>query len=166
MPTFCESQILASVLDNSRSLTLFYLHHAEGLDKSKTFTLGDFRSNSIHWIVAHLAWAENHLILHGVGNQELNVTWFDLFKLGAPPPDLSQFPSYEETFQTLNLVHQKALELLKTTPDETLNSANHVGIKFGAGDSKRIIIQHAIRHEGAHAGHLGWLLRMHGLKII
>ncbi|RJP78381.1 MAG: DinB family protein [Candidatus Zixiibacteriota bacterium] len=160
------SQVLATVLDNTRALTLFYLHHAEDVDRARNFTVGGFKTNSIEWIVAHLAWAEDFLILRGVGNQGLDVPWFERFALGAEQADASAYPPFAEAVEILHRVHQRSLELLKTLPEAVLDHANHVGLEFGAGNSNRIVIQHCIRHEGAHAGHLGWLLRMHGKKVI
>lgn len=161
-----EAQILAETLNSARQLTLFYLKNTDGLDKDKSFAIGEFNTNSIHWMVAHLAWAEDFLVLRGVGNRGLGLEWFEHFKLGSEYPDTSKFPSYEEAFDTLNRVHTQAMELLKTMDDGALEEPNHVGVKFGAGDSKRAIIHHCIRHEGIHCGHIGWLLRMHGRKVI
>lgn len=166
MPTLSEPQILASVLDNTRALTLFYLHQVEEVDKSRCFTVGDFQTNSIHWIIAHLAWAEDALILRGVGHEGIAVPWFELFRLGAPCPPLNDYPPFCETLDVLKQVHQATLSFLNTLPAEALDQQNDFGRKIMGQDSKRILIHHCIRHEGCHAGHLGWLVRMHGKKVI
>ncbi|QQS30022.1 MAG: DinB family protein [Sphingobacteriales bacterium] len=162
-----ESAILADVLNSTRILTNYYLHKAQGLDFSKRFEVNGFTTNSIHWIVAHLAWAEYFLVLKAVGNHDSDVPeWFDLFSIGAPFPALEEMPSYEEAFQAFKDMHLQSLELIKSVQPEELDQPNHLGIKFGGSDSKRMIIHHCIRHEGTHTGHLGWLLRMHGNKVV
>jgi hypothetical protein len=161
-----EPQILASVLDNTRALTLFYLQQVEDVDKSRSFTVGDFQTNSIHWIIAHLAWAEDALILRGVGDQGISVPWFELFRFGLPRPPLDKYPPFSETLEVLQRVHQTALNFLNSLPREALDQPNKFGRKILGQDSNRILIHHCIRHEGCHAGHLGWLVRMHGKKVI
>jgi hypothetical protein len=166
MKELSEAKVLAELLDNARQLTLFYLEHSKDLDKAKSFLIGDYRTNSILWITAHLAWAEDYLILQGVGNKGLGKAWFKDFSIGSTPRENTESPSYEEIYQTFGKLHKSSLKILLNLSDEALDETNHVGLKFKAGDSKRIIVRHCIRHESAHCGKLGMLLRMHGKKII
>ena len=161
-----DSLLLAKTLHSTRQLTGFYLKHAEGLDVQKRFTIGNFETNSIHWIVAHLAWGENFLILKGVGNQPMEVKWLEHFKIGSPYPAESAFPDFKETVQTFNQVHDLAVEIVKNLSAEGLQQPNHTKLEFGGGNSNEALLRHAIRHEGMHAGLLSWLLRMHGVKKI
>lgn len=161
-----ESVILADMLDKARSLTLLYLKYLEGVDKTQSFTIGDFQTNNIHWIAAHLAWAEDNLILRGIGDQRMDVPWFDHFRLGSEKPSETAYPSWNDTLDVLYRTHRRSLEVLRALPDQALDAQNHINLKFGADGSKRIVVQHCIRHESAHCGHLGWLLRMHGRKLI
>lgn len=161
-----ESLQLAKTLHSARQLTKFYLGQSTGIDLQKRFKVGSFETNSIHWIAAHLAWAEDFLILQGTSNKGMNVKWFNTFKFGRTHPDKNSFPSFEETVNTLDEVHKKALNTINNLSAEDLTAPNHVGLKFGAGDSKETLIQHAIRHEGSHAGQLWWLLRMQGAEKI
>lgn len=161
-----EGTILANVLDSTRQLTRFYLSKTADLDVSKRFEATGFTTNSIHWIVAHLAWAENFLILQAIGNTNSELPWFEKFGLGTAHPDRADMPPYEEALQSFNTIHQQCLEVIKPLNTAELDTPNHLGLKFGNNDSMRMIIQHAIRHEGTHAGHLGWLLRMHGKRIV
>jgi hypothetical protein len=94
------------------------------------------------------------------------VPWFELFRLGAPQPPINTFPPFEETLRVLHQVHQATLSFLHTLPPEGLDQQNKFGRKIMGQDSNRILIHHCLRHEGCHAGHLGWLLRMHGNKVI
>ena len=166
-PTPNEGAILADVLNSTRNLTNYYLHKSQGLDFSQRFEVNGFTTNSIHWIVAHLAWAEHYLILQAVGNSDAEVpAWLNLFGIGSTYPALEDMPPYEETLQVYNGIHLQCLELIKNLSADDLNAPNHSGIRFGSNDTKRMVIQHSIRHEGTHTGHLGWLLRMHGRKAV
>ena len=139
MSTLSETNILAGVLNSARQLSLFYLKQADGLDKTKTFTVDGFTTNSILWLVCHLVWAEDFLVLQGLGTNRMNIPWLEHFRLGAEYPDASVLPPYEEAFDVLHNVHTEVMSLLHTFPDEALNETNNVGLKFGAGDSKRIL---------------------------
>jgi len=161
-----ESQILANMLDFTRQMTLFYLKQAGDVDKAKTFTIGDFTTNSIQWITAHLTWAEVHLIWQAVRNQNFDKPWFQLFALGKHAPAVSELPPYKEIFSTFNQVHKHAVEIVKSLPDSALDEQNHIDLKLAAGGAKRTVIMHCIRHENAHTGQIGLLLRMHGKKVI
>ncbi|MCZ2356456.1 MAG: DinB family protein [Bacteroidia bacterium] len=160
-----ESKTLANTLNNARQLTQFYLHHTKDVDVEKQFSIDNFTTNNIH-LVCHLAWAENFLILNGVGGKGIKKEWLQNFQIGSDYPDASKFPAYSESLETFDEIHKQSLELLNNLPDKELDNKNNVGLQFSIGDSKRIIINHCIRHEGVHCGHLGWLLRMHGKKII
>lgn len=159
-------QILADTVDNTRQLTRFYLRKSEGLDYSKRFEIEGFTTNNIHWIIAHLAWAESFLILKAVADQNIDVPWLKKFEIGTESPGYSDFPSLEETKEVFNDIHRKSLEIIKALPDEGLNRSNHTGLKFGNDDSKLGMIKHCIRHEAMHTGQISWLVRMMGKKII
>lgn len=161
-----ESLQLAKTLHSARQLTKHYLGKSEGVDLQKRFKVGSFETNSIHWIVAHLAWAEDFLILQGTGNKSMNVKWFDDFKFGATHPDKNGFPPFEEAMRTMDEVHKNALDIINNLSAEDLKAPNHVGLKFGPSDSKEALIQHTIRHEASHSGQLWWLLRMQGVEKI
>jgi len=161
-----EPITLANMLDFTRQMTLFYLKQAGNVDKAKTFTIGDYTTNSIQWIIAHLAWAETYLILRGVGNHDYHKSWFELFAMGKPSPAANKFPAYKEVFSTFNQVHKTAIAIIRDLPDAALDEINHIDLKLAAGQAKRIVIMHCIRHENAHTGQIGILLRMHGKKVI
>ncbi len=50
--------------------------------------------------------------------------------------------------------------------DAALDEPNHANLTFRAGNSKRTVIRHAIRHEPCHTGQIGWLLKLSGLETI
>lgn len=161
-----ESKILANTLNSARQLTHFYLQHAKDIDADKRFTIADFTTHNISWLIAHLTWSENFLILKGVGNHGIDKEWFNYFHIGSEHPGKEKFPPFDETLSAFNNVHLLSIELLNNLPDNVLDEKNNVGLEFNNGDTKRILINHCIRHEGLHCGQLAWLLRMHGKKVI
>src|SRR5579859_5672763 len=161
-----DSILLAKTLHSARQLTKFYLSHTTGLDVQKRFKVEGFETNSIHWIVAHQAWGENFIILNGVKKEGLDIAWFNAFKIGNPHPEKTSFPNFEQTVKVFDDVHKKALDIINSLSPEELQQDNFTGLEFGGGKSNEALIRHAIRHEAMHAGHLSWLLRMHGVKKI
>lgn len=161
-----DSILLAKTLHGARQLTKYYLGFAKGLDVDKRFKVEGFETNSIHWIVAHQAWGENSIVLHGVNRQGLDVKWFDIFKIGSTHPEKESFPNFEETVRVFDEVHKKSLDLINSLTPEDLQRDNYTGLEFGGGKTNEALLRHAIRHEAMHAGHLSWLLRMHGVKKI
>jgi uncharacterized damage-inducible protein DinB len=157
---------LAKTLHSARQMTKFYLSKTAGLDLQKRFDINGFETNSIHWIVAHLCWAEDALILQAVGNQTVKQDWFDKFSFGSTPPGKEVYPNYEEALKTLDDVHKRSLNMINGLTEAQLQETNHLGWEFGGSKTKETIIAHSIRHEGMHSGHLGWLLRMHGVPKI
>jgi uncharacterized damage-inducible protein DinB len=64
-------------------------------------------------------------------------------------------------------LHEKVMQYLLTLTSEQLDEDNPTKFSFGNGDtSKRMMVQHAIRHEGSHIGHFGWIAKMNGIKMI
>jgi len=54
---------------------------------------------------------------------------------------------------------------LPTLGAEALERPNPSGIP-AIGKTVRDVITHAIRHEGSHIGHLGWLCKLHGVRTM
>jgi hypothetical protein len=160
------SILLADTLNSTRQLTMYYLNQLKDVDVKKRFEINGFKTNSVHWIVSHLAWSEDFLILLAVGNKSTNMSWFEKFKIGSPYPDEKDFPTLEESLLAFGKIHEESIELLRTMPENAIHEPNHVGLKFANQDTKKVIIQHCIRHEGTHCGHLGWLVKMHGGKTV
>ncbi len=161
-----EANTLADMLESSRQLSRYYLSFTAELDLDRRFMVHDFHTNSIHWIVAHMAWAQDFLILKGVGNKSMDLPWFEAFRIGKESPETEHYPPYAETLDAFNNVHTASIELIRTLTSEQLDMANHSELSFGPDNTKRAVIRHAIRHESMHCGHLSWLLRMHGRKVI
>jgi hypothetical protein len=161
-----EVKTLANVLDSTRQLSIFYWEKLHDKDVFQTFECNGVQLNNAYWIIAHLAVTENYLVLRSTGGEFIKFSWAKLFGLGSPIPAKEDCPPVDEMLETLHLVHKKSMEHLLSLTDDDLYKPTTTGAKFGGEDSYRSIITHAIRHEGTHAGHLGWLCKLHGIKTI
>lgn len=161
-----EILTLANVLDSIRQLTLFYWKKLADKDVFKTFDCNGVQLNNAYWIMAHLAVTENYLILRSTGGEMIKFSWAKLFGLGSAIPTKEECPPINDMIETFHLVYKKSMEHLLSLTDEDLSKPTTTGANFGGEDSYRAIITHAIRHEGTHAGHLGWLCKIHGIKTI
>jgi uncharacterized damage-inducible protein DinB len=161
-----EAQVLADMMDSTRQLSFYYWNKLQEKDIYKTFECNGAVLNNAFWVMAHLAVTENFLLLRSTGGEMIKFSWAKQFGLGAALPLKEECPPLQEMIDTLNFVHQKSLLHLSQLSDEDLEKPTITGVKFGGEDSIRSIIMHAIRHEGTHAGHLGWLCKLHGIKTI
>ncbi|TVR82809.1 MAG: DinB family protein [Chitinophagaceae bacterium] len=163
-----EAIILSEVMDNCRNLTKWYLSHLKGVDSNKVFTFENgTQFNSINWIVCHLGWAENYLILKSTGGKPLDIKWLDNYALGKEMKQgKDNNPDIKEALSVLKEIHQNSIEHLQTLSEQDLNEKNLIDVNFGGDNSKRMMIHHAIRHESCHTGHLSWLCKLNNIKTI
>ena len=161
-----ETQTLVETLELSRELTKYYLKNLENQDIHKVFEIEGKQLNSIIWLIAHITVSENWLLLVCTGGEKVSIPWARQFGLGSEVPKAEDCPPFEEVLNYFNEVHEKSIAYISQLTDDDLNKPTANGIDFGGEDSIRAIIKHAIRHEGAHAGHLGWLCKLFGVKTI
>lgn len=161
-----ETQTLVETLELSRDLTKFYLKKLEDQDVYKTFEIEGKKLNSILWLIAHLAVSENWLLLVCTGGERVKIPWARQFGLGSEVPKKEEYPPREEIIEMFDKVHCQAIDYISHLTDEDLSKPTTNGTTLGGEDSIRAIIKHAIRHEGAHAGHLGWLCKLFDVKTI
>ncbi len=157
-----EAQVLADAMDQTRNLTRFYLSKLKGKDEYYQFELSGKKLNSIYWLVGHLVWAERMLLLDSLEGPKVDAPWAKEFKIGSEPINREGLPGIKEMIDKLKEVHQVAMEFLKTIPNEELDKENVFGMGFAGDNSKRMMIQHAIRHEAQHIGHLSMLCKLFG----
>lgn len=157
-----ESQVLAEVMGNTRNLTRFYLSKLKGKDEFHQFEIDGKKLNSIYWLVAHLTWAENMLILGALGGPALNLGWTKHFGIGSTMPDKEELPPFKEVLDAFKQVHETTMTFLSTVPNEELDKENPFGMGFGGDNSKRMMVHHCIRHEAQHIGHLSTLCKLFG----
>lgn len=163
-----NSELLAIAVDDARKYSLFYLNKLikNNADLGKTFEVDGKTLNNTIFIAGHLAVTENYLCLRCTGGEIVRFSWAKLFALGVPVPKIEECPPLEEILATMNAVHEKSLLHIRSLTDGFLAENNVGGFKFGSDETNRSIILHAVRHESSHAGHLGWLCKLHGIKTI
>ena len=63
-------------------------------------------------------------------------------------------------------VHEKAMAHVLTLSDEEMEAENFIGFGFGGVKTNRIMVNHAIRHEAMHTGHLSWLCKINKVESV
>lgn len=163
-----NSELLAIAVDDARKYSLFYLNKLikNNADLGKTFEVEGKTLNNAIFIAGHLAVTENYLCLRCTGGEIVRFGWAKLFALGASVPTVEECPPLEEILATLSDVHEKSLAHIRSLSDSDLESINVGGFKYASDETNRSVILHAVRHESSHAGHLGWLCKLHGVKTL
>ena len=163
MPT--EAQVLSHMMDRTREWTHFHFSALKGQDPHRLFTCEGKEFNTVFWLTAHLATSENGLLLSATGGPFEKFWWAKHFTLGASVLPPEECPPYEEVWETFNGVHKKAVAHIATLDEAALNAPNPTNLT-AIGTTVRDVITHAIRHEGGHIGHLSWLCKLYGIKLI
>ena len=163
MPT--EAQVLSHVMDRTREWTHFHLSALKGQDTHRRFVCEGKELNTYFWLVAHLATSENGLLLAATGGPFEKFWWAKHFTLGAAGLPPEECPSFEEVWDTFNAVHKQAIAHIAGLTEADLNKPNPTKL-IAIGPTLRDVITHAIRHEGGHIGHLSWLCKLYGIKLI
>tara|TARA_R110002072_G_scaffold49327_2_gene134158 strand:- start:227 stop:766 length:540 start_codon:yes stop_codon:yes gene_type:complete len=160
-------KILATMMDEQRNLTRFYLSKLKGEDMNREFEVNGYTTNSPYWILAHLCWAENMLAIRSLGGKGVDIPWLKNFKIQSPKgvKPVNQ-PSLEDVLSAFKQIHTVALETISNLSDEELDTENVLGLAFGENKSKRFMAMHAVRHEGTHCGQLSLIAKMYGKQTI
>jgi len=163
--TLSQAQIIADIFEETRKLTRFYLSKIDPAWAEWQPEADGVKLNSAYWLVAHLVWAEHALLVASMGGTTLNLPWLNHYALGSDGSLHEDRPSFSAMIAQLNEIHQYADDFVRTLTDEQLNEpASITAIQWNT--TKRKVLYHAIRHEGTHVGHLGWLCKIKGIKTI
>lgn len=161
-----EAVVLANVIQKTRDLTNLYLNLLKDVDQYKEFEVEGKKLNSVFWIRAHLAVTQNFLLLRSTGGETIKIPWARQFGLGSTATSKELCPPMEEINNIFEMVHEKSVQHISMLNDSYLDQVNATGFEFAGENSVRSIIIHSIRHEGTHAGHLGWLCKLYGIKTM
>jgi len=161
-----EAKILSNAFQKARDMTRWYLSMLKTADPRKNWEVNGVKLNSILWLSSHLAWAEQELLLVHTGGKKTGIDWLDHYELESGGTVHNDTHDMRAAIDAMKLVHEKAMQHLLTINDEKMGEENINGVSFGAEKTNRILVQHAIRHEGIHCGHLGWLCKINGVKTI
>ena len=161
-----ESNALAAVFQSTRELTRFYISKLKDTDPFHEFSVNDIKLNSAYWIVNHLIWAENYLLLESLEGPKMDLPWLNDFGFGSQIIVNKDMQPLKEVLNVMKQVHQLSINHIKTISADELEKPNAIGFGFGGENSKRMMIHHAIRHESLHTGHLSWICKLNGIKTV
>jgi len=161
METNTRSKQLTEIFTLTRNLSNYYFGQVKNEDPHRVFKVDQTPLNNVYWLIGHLANCEEALILKQIGETDYYRDWFPMFDYGSKVPNEGEGPDFEEIFQHYELVHQVTKEKLPLFSDNLLDDKSPTGFKIGRLETISDSIMHAIRHEGCHAGHLGWLMKLY-----
>ncbi|HEX5002867.1 MAG TPA: DinB family protein [Bacteroidia bacterium] len=161
-----EPIVLADIVDKTRVLTKYFIGKLHHINLHETFSSGPYSLNSAFWIIAHIAVTQNGLLLRCTGGDAMRISWAKKFNMGSTVPEAADAPPIEEVLSVLDEVHQRSLTHIRTMDPAFLEELNPAGFEILGENTVRGMITHAIRHEASHAGQLGWLCKLHGIKSI
>ena len=157
--TMNEAAVIAEIYARTRQITRFFLNKVPA-DKFSSRPVAEGRKmNSAQWILGHLIQTEGDLGLRGTGGSPEEYPWLDKFTFGSTLSDNpADHPSKEELMQAFDTQEQLVQKHIRSLSDEDL------GKETGNSWLKtyRDQLYHMIRHEGSHAGHLGWIAAIYG----
>lgn len=156
---------LIETLELSQNLALWYISLLKETDPYMRFETNGKEMNSLYWIVGHLAWAENLLLLEGTHGESFGDENLARFALGEKH-EINEKLDFKALKSLARAVHEKAIAHLKSLKDEDLDQPNAKNFGFGQEPTNQVNIMHAIRHLGTHTGHLSWLCKLNGVKTI
>jgi hypothetical protein len=160
-----ESQVIADIFDSGRKLSGFFLGKLEGTDMQQEFECNGVKLNCAQWIVAHMTWAEEGLMLRAMGHQGSGIDWLQQFRIGGSAADKSKWPPMQEIMNAFHEVHRITMEFVPTLTQEQLDEKILFPL-FQNERPGRDILYHAIRHDSNHVGHLSWLCKLNGIKTV
>lgn len=161
-----KGQVYAEAFESIRNITKLYLSNVEDNFLRTRYEINGAKLNSAYWINAHLVWAEHYLIVRAVGNKNMDIPWLEQFGVGTIADKATQELDINMIRKKMDEVHIEAMNILKSLPDEELGKPNHINASFDNEKTKDAVIKHCIRHEPMHAGHISWILKISGVKMV
>ena len=161
-----EAKILADTFQKTRDLTKWYFSLLKEVDPYKHWEVNGVKLNNIIWLASHITWAENFLILKGTGGTVLDISWLEHYNIKSTGTLHHAQHDMKTVLDALKSIHEKAMEHLLTLTDAQMDEPNTFGFGFGGLKTNRILIQHAIRHEAMHTGHLSWLCKINKIQTV
>ena len=159
-------QLLADTYEMAHGLVKYYNSQLKEIDPYQEWEVNGQKLNSVIWINAHLCWSEHLLVLQALGVKAEVADWLNHYRLGSDGTFHDTSISLKQVLDERKKIHQSAMEAIRALSDEALDEDNALGMQFGDKKSKLVMLQHAIRHEATHAGHLGWLCKLNGINTI
>ena len=163
---YSQANLLADTYEMAYGLVRFYTGNLKEADPNKQWEVNGAKLNSIAWINSHLCWSENFLLIQATGGVSPDIHWLEHYSFGSDGTLHDAKVDMKAILADRKIVHEAAMKHIRSLSDADLEKENPLGIQFSQNKSIKTIIQHAIRHEGTHAGHLGWLCKISGAKTV
>lgn len=152
-----EAQALAQAYTKTREITRFFFSKIpDERFAERPKAANGYRFNSAQWIMGHLIWSEDYLLLKCLDGPRPDLPWLKQFALGSDPQTVEVQLSRDALKEHAKAMHQMALEHVRSLSDADLDKESGIPMF----PTWRETIMHAIRHEGNHGGHVGWLVKM------
>jgi hypothetical protein len=161
-----ESAILWDTYQKTRDLTRWYLSLLKEVDPLQQWEVNGTNLNNTLWLASHIAWAENFLALQGTGGKAADIAWLEHYKIGSDGSIHDPGHNMHAALEAIKTIHEQATAHVLSLTDETLDADNALGFGFGGIKTNRVLIQHAIRHEAMHTGHLSWLCKINKIESV
>ncbi len=161
-----EANILADTYEMAYGLVRYYNSNLKTVDPFKQWEVNGVKLNSVAWLNCHLCWSENFLLLQCTSGKTANIPWLEHYSIGSDGNLHDVKTDMKTILDDRKVVHEAAMNHIRTLTNEDLLKENPMGFEFAGSKTIKTFIQHAIRHEGTHAGHLGWLCKINGIKTV
>lgn len=161
-----EAALLADTFQKVRDLTKWYFSLVKDANPYHQWEVNGQKLNSIAWLAAHLVWAEDFLIVRATAGKGLGLEWLEHYKLGSDGSLHEEKPDMKTLLSLLKKGHENATAHLLSLSNEKLEEENAFGFGFGGVKTNRMMIQHCIRHEAMHTGHLSWLCKINSTESV
>lgn len=161
-----DANLLADAFEATHGMTRYYTSFLKEADPFKEWEINGQKLNSLAWLIAHLCWAEDTLILKATGGERFECKWLKHYGIGSDGTIHDPNISFKELLDTRKQIHEKAMKHLRTLTNDDLEKDNLIGLEFFGSKTIRGIIQHANRHEAMHVGHISWLAKINGVKAV
>jgi len=161
-----EALILSDMFQKTRDLTRWYLSLLKESDPFKRWEVNGTRLNSVLWLASHITWAENFLLLKGTGGEPVVLDWLENYNIKSSGDLHHAEHNMKTVMAAMKEVHEKAMAHVLTLSDEEMEAENFIGFGFGGVKTNRIMVNHAIRHEAMHTGHLSWLCKINKVESV
>jgi hypothetical protein len=161
-----EAKVLSDTYQKTRDLTRWYFSLLKEVDPYLHWEVNGVKLNNLIWLGSHITWAENFLLLKGTGGRPLDIDWLEHYNISSSGTIHHADHNMKTILDSLKMVHEEAMKHLLTISDEKMEMENSLGFGFGGLKTNRVLVQHAIRHEAMHTGHLSWLCKINKIESV
>lgn len=162
-----QAALIADIMDHTRQLTKYFIKQLDTDRLEERYAINGEQLNSAYWVIAHIIWAEHALVLQQLAGQPMDLPWVKAFGFGSTGELPEGRPDFKGLWAALNEVHENSMKFVRGMSDDELDVPLDTGnIPMPLWKNKREVLYHVIRHEGQHVGHISWICRFQGKKIV